>query len=71
MLPSFVPNFKILGKVVPEKSLTKTIAVRDRKTENRKKKAKLNLSILVLFTEIHLVVFIVYTKFENCSTHRY
>ena len=36
----FVPNFKILGQVVPEKSLTKIsiyyIGVRDREKENRK-----------------------------------
>ena len=34
----FVPNFKILGQVVPEKSMTKisifiTLGVRDRKRE--------------------------------------
>ena len=34
------------------------------------KKAKINLSTLVLFTVIHLVVLIVYTKFEDCSTYR-
>ena len=63
----FVPNFKILGKAVPEKSLTKIsmfitnkIGLRDRK-KNRKKKAKINLSSLVFFTVIHLVVLIVYT----------
>ena len=38
--------------------------------KNRKKKAKVNLSTLVLFTVIHLVVLIVYTKFEDSSTHR-
>ena len=41
----FVPNFKILGQVVPEKSLTKNfnihnIGVRDRKKENRKRRQK-------------------------------
>ena len=36
----FVPNFKILGQVTPEKSLTKNIGVRDRKTENRKRRQK-------------------------------
>ena len=41
----FVPNFKILGQVVNEKSLTKIsifilyIGVRDRKKKNRKKNA--------------------------------
>ena len=33
----FVPNFKILGQVVPEKSLTKNIGVRDRKLEKEGK----------------------------------
>ena len=41
----FVPNFKILGQVVPEKSLTKNIRERDRKTEIEKE-GKINLSIL-------------------------
>ena len=44
------------------------LGVRDGK--RKKKKAKLYLSNLVLFTVIHLVVLIVYTKFEDCSTHR-
>ena len=39
----FVPNFKIIGKAVPEKFLTENfhfnyIGVRDRKTENRKRR---------------------------------
>ena len=41
------------------------IGVRDRKKENRKKKAKINLSTLVLFSVIHLVVLIMYTKFKD------
>ena len=54
----FVPNFKILGQVVPEKSFAKNIGeIEKRKIE--KDLAKNNFSILVLFTEIHLVVFIV------------
>ena len=70
----FVPNFKILGKAVPEKSLKKIshihyIGLSDRKMKNRKRRQK-NLSTLVLFTVIHLVVLIVYTKFEDCSTFR-
>ena len=40
------------------------------KKEKNRKKAKLNLSTLVLFPVMHLVVLIVYTKFEDCSTHR-
>ena len=42
-----------------------------KKGKNRKKKVKLNLSTLGLATVIHLVVLIVYTKFEYCSTHRF
>ena len=36
----FVPNFKILGQVVPEKSLTKNIGVRDRKEKQKTEKGK-------------------------------
>ena len=69
----FVPNFKILGQVVLEKSLTIIsicITLERWKKEKKKKKAKLNFSTLVLITVIHLVVLIVYTKFEDCSTQR-
>ena len=72
----FETNFKILGQVVPEKSLTKisifitSSGVRDRKKEKLKKKAKVNLRTMVFFSVIHLVVLIVYTKFEDSSTHR-
>ena len=44
--------------------------MRDRKREKIEKKAKVNLSTLVLFSVIHLVVLIVYTKIEDSSTHR-
>ena len=40
------------------------------KVENRKKKANINLGSLVLFSVIHLVILIKYTKFEGSSTHR-
>ena len=69
----FVPNFKILGQVFPEKYLTKIslfITLERKKKGKIKKKAKLNLSTLVLFTVMHLVVLIVYTKFEDSSTNR-
>ena len=65
-----VPNFKILGQVVPEEFHFHYIGVRDSKRKKKKKKAKINLSTLVLFTVINLVVLIVDTKFEDCSTHR-
>ena len=44
--------------------------MRDRKRENRKKKANIDLCTLVLFTVIHLVDLIVNTKFEDSSGHR-
>ena len=72
----FVPNFIILGQVAPEKSMTKnsisiTLEWEVEKKDNIEKEGKKNLSTLVLFTLIHLVALIVYTKFEDCSTHRY
>ena len=45
------------------------IGVRDRKKEN-KKNAKENLSTLGLFSIKHLVVLILYTKFEDSSTSK-
>ena len=45
--------------------------MRERKEGKIKKKVKIKLSTLVLFTVIYLVVLIEYTKFEDCSTHRY
>ena len=63
-------NFKILGQVVPEKSLTKISIFITLKCEIEKgkieNKANINLSTMILFTVIHLVV-IVYTKFEDSS----
>ena len=49
----FVPNFKILGAVVPEKFLTQ-ISLCITLSERWKKKAKFNLSILVFFPTIYL-----------------
>ena len=45
--------------------------MRDRKRENRKKKANINLSTLALLTVIQLGVLIVNTKFEYFSGIRY
>ena len=42
------------------------------KKEKIEKEGKIkSLAPLVLFTVTHLVVLIVYTKFEYCSTHRF
>ena len=65
----FVQNFKILGKAVREKSLKKIfhihyIGLRDRKIKNRKKGKKNTSSPWFC---LHLVVLIVYTKFEDCT----
>ena len=71
----FVQSFKVLCQVVPEKSLMKisifiTWGVRDSKSGKLKKKANISLGTLVLFSVIHLVILILYTKFEDSSTHR-
>ena len=70
----FVPNFKILGQVVPEKSLTKIsifiILEREKEKVKNRKSAKINLNTLVLFSVIQLVILILYIKFEDSSTHR-
>ena len=67
----FVPNFKILGQVVNEKSLTKiSIFIIYIGVIEKKKKCKKNLSTLGMFSVIHLVVLILYTKFEDSSTSK-
>ena len=64
----FVPNFKILGQVVPEKSLTKISILIDKgKIE---KEGKINLSTLVLFSVMHLVVLMLYAKFKDSGSNR-
>ena len=45
------------------------LEVKDRK-EKIEKEGKIKSRHLGLFTLIHLVVLIVFTKFEDCSTHR-
>ena len=69
----FVPNFKILGQVVPEKSLTKIsifITLERLKKEKIEKEGKINLSTLVLFSVMHLVVLMLYTKFKDSGSNR-
>ena len=70
----FVPNFKILGQVVPEKSLTKIsifITLERLKKEKNRKEGKINLStLLVLFSVLHLVVLMLYTKFKDSGSNR-
>ena len=46
------------------------IGMRDRKKEKWKKKAKINLSILIFFPTIYLATLRVYTKFEDFASHR-
>ena len=58
------------GEIFDENLHMHYLGVRDGKRKKIKKKTKLNLSTLVLFRVIHLVVLIVYTKFEDCSSHR-
>ena len=40
------------------------------KGKNIKKKAKINLSTLILFSVMHLVVLILYTKFKDSGSNR-
>ena len=70
-----VPNFKILGQVVPEKSLTKisiySLPWSERlKKEKLEKEGKINLSTLVLFSVLHLVVLMLFTKFKDSGSNR-
>ena len=44
--------------------------VRDGKKQKWKKKAKINLSILIFFPTIYLATLEVYTKFEDFDSHR-
>ena len=46
------------------------IGVRDGKKQKWKKKAKINLSILIFFPTIYLATLKVYTKFEDFGSHR-
>ena len=46
------------------------IGVRDGKKEKLKKKAKINLSILIFFPTINLATLKVYTKFEDFGSYR-
>ena len=68
-----VPNFKILGQAVPEKSLTKFsifITLERLKKEKIEKEGKINLSTLVLFSVMHLDVLLLYTKFKDSDSNR-
>ena len=66
--PTFVPNFKILGTVVPEKSLTQIslCITLEGEMEKWKKMVKINLSVLVFCPTIYLATLKVYKKFEDC-----
>ena len=46
------------------------IGVRDGKKEKWKKKAKINLNILIFFPTIYLAMLKMYTKFEDFGSHR-
>ena len=46
------------------------IGVRDGKKQKWKKKAKINLSILIFFPTIYLATLKMYTKFEDFGSHR-
>ena len=65
----------ILSQVVPEKSLTPisifiTLSWEIEEEKYRKNNSKINLSTFVLYSATYLVVLIMYTTFEDSSTHR-
>ena len=71
----FVPNFKILGQVVAEKSLTENfpihcIGVKEGKNKKLKKKAKIKISILIFLYTINFATLKVHTKFEDPDSNR-
>ena len=72
----FVPNFKILGQVVLEKSLTKIsifiILEREKEKEKKiEKECKNKSQHLGVFSSVmQLVILILYIKFEDSNTHR-
>ena len=71
--PMFLPNFKILGAVVLEKSLTQIslcIALEWEMEKRTKKESKINFSNVVFFYTIFFNPLYVYTKFENAGSHR-
>ena len=74
-LSSFVPNFRILIQVVPEKSLREKkcpyVYKSDRrKNEKLKKEGKIKISIFIFIYSIHFAYLKVYTKFENTGPNR-
>ena len=75
-LSSFVSNFRILTKVVAEKSLTEKnihmyyIRVKEGKNEKLKKDGKMRISILISIYTVHFAYLKVYTKFKNTGSNR-
>ena len=67
-------KFKLLGTVVPDKSLTQIslCITLEWEMENRKtgKEGQINLSISDFFPTIHLATLNVYAEFEDSSSHR-
>ena len=61
-LPSFVPNFKILGQVVPEKSLTENF-VREKEKWTNKGTDK-NMWLVLCYT-VQFVITKLCTKFQD------
>ena len=66
----FVPNFKILGQVIPEKTLTENfplhcIGVKEGKNKKWKKKAKIKIRILIFLYTIYFATLKLHTKFED------
>ena len=74
-LSRFVPNFRILSKVIAEKSLTEKLAICislkwQEKIENLKKEGKMRISTLTFIYTIHCAYLNVDIKFENTGSNR-
>ena len=70
VVPVFVPKFKILGAVVPEKSLTKKKKNILEKKKNGQVKGMISMRMLILSYTMQVVLPNVCTKFQNyrCSS---
>ena len=64
--PTFVPNYKILGAVVPEKSLTKKNLERKK---NEEIKGQISSSSLILVYTTHQPIDHMCTKSQLCRPH--
>ena len=64
----FVPNFKILGQVVAEKSLTEKKVYKLERKKNGQMKGLIRHMWLILYYTVQPVILDVFTKFQNCRS---